>query len=238
MKKVEDVELLQRIANHLIINSGFIDNLGLLHGKMGIVIFFYHYSRYNLEKIYHQIADEIMVDIINELHDELPIDLANGYCGIGWSIAYLLQNKFIEGKVNEVLEEIDSKIMERDVCRIKDYKLYTGFEGILHYVIFRLSLSEYLGPFDKKYIDSIYDTSRELMKMEQYNTLSKLATQYISWSQGKILYYDPDALIKGLIKQNKYQLDKITNLDLGIENGCAGIGLNIIFNEEKFIHIR
>ena len=37
---------LQRIANVLLLNAGFIDNLCLLNGKMGIAIFFYQYSRF------------------------------------------------------------------------------------------------------------------------------------------------------------------------------------------------
>jgi len=39
-------ERLKRIANVLLINASFIDNPGLLNGKMGIAIFFYQYSRY------------------------------------------------------------------------------------------------------------------------------------------------------------------------------------------------
>ena len=34
-----------RIVNALLLNSGFIDNIGLLHGKMGISIFFFHLAR-------------------------------------------------------------------------------------------------------------------------------------------------------------------------------------------------
>ena len=38
--KEEDKILLQQIANHLIVNSSFLDDLGLYHGKMGLVLFF------------------------------------------------------------------------------------------------------------------------------------------------------------------------------------------------------
>ncbi len=50
--------LLERIANHSTINSSFLDNLGLFHGKMGIVIFFYHYSRYTNNPIYDELLCE------------------------------------------------------------------------------------------------------------------------------------------------------------------------------------
>lgn len=38
-------QILTRIANHLIINTSFMTDLGLYHGKMGIVLFFAHYAQ-------------------------------------------------------------------------------------------------------------------------------------------------------------------------------------------------
>jgi len=43
---------LQRIANVLLLNASFTDNLGLLNGKMGIAVFFYHYARLTENNIY------------------------------------------------------------------------------------------------------------------------------------------------------------------------------------------
>ncbi|MDR2773648.1 MAG: hypothetical protein LBC19_02690 [Tannerella sp.] len=45
-KNTDEKEILPRIANHLMINASFLSDLGLYHGKMGIVLFFAHYSRY------------------------------------------------------------------------------------------------------------------------------------------------------------------------------------------------
>lgn len=46
MERAKKDLLLQRISNHLILNGDLLDNLGLFHGKIGIVIFLYHYSRF------------------------------------------------------------------------------------------------------------------------------------------------------------------------------------------------
>ena len=71
-------ELLAKIADHLIINSSFLDNLGLLHGKMGIVIFFYHYSQYtNNDTIHIGKADAGLL-----LHVDLGLGLAEAAHGI------------------------------------------------------------------------------------------------------------------------------------------------------------
>ena len=56
-------DCLLRIANVLLLNASFLDNPGLLNGKMGIAIFFYHYSRFTKNKIYENFAG-VLVDEI------------------------------------------------------------------------------------------------------------------------------------------------------------------------------
>ena len=69
----------------------------------------------------------------------MPINLETGLCGIGWGIEYLIQNGFMEGDSNEILTEIDKKVMERDLRRIKDLSLETGLMGISSYINIRIN---------------------------------------------------------------------------------------------------
>lgn len=101
---------LQRIANVLLLNASFIDNLGLLNGKMGIAIFFYHYARYTGNEVYENYAGELIDEIYEEISFNTPVDFANGLTGIGWGIEYLVQNGFVEADTDEALEEMDHKI--------------------------------------------------------------------------------------------------------------------------------
>ena len=67
----------------------------------------------------------------DDLISETPIDFENGYLGIGWGIKYLGHQKFInEENINSILEDIDKKIMERDLRRCVDTSLNQGLEGI------------------------------------------------------------------------------------------------------------
>ncbi|ATR96315.1 hypothetical protein CS548_04020 [Porphyromonas gingivalis] len=229
-------ELLQRIANHLILHGSLLDNLGLCHGKMGVAIFLYRYAQFTGNKTIADFADELLEEIVNEIHDELPIDFANGYCGIGWSIEYLLHNRFVEGASNEILTDIDRKIMERDVRRITDRQLFHGTEGILHYVIFRLYRCGTDTPFDNEYLEDIYILASEIKEQKKENSISELASQFLLWKDGKEMTYYPDKLIKKILFQNDEQNLEIAPLDLGLKNGCAGKGLNIIFHETKSVH--
>lgn len=225
-------ELLAKIADHLIINSSFLDNLGLLHGKMGIVIFFYHYSQYTNNDTIHKFADEILMEVLNEIHDELPVDFANGYCGIGWAIELLLQNNFIEGDSRDILKEVDTKIMERDVSRIADNELFTGIEGVLHYVLFRLSACDNNTPFDKKYFSNISYSISKQNKVKRNTNLSEIASKFLIWDNEREIEYEPYTYINKLLLSNKLEED-IINLNLGLIDGLAGMGLKIILNENE-----
>ena len=101
---------LQRIANVLLLNAGFIDNPGLLNGKMGIAIFFYLYSRFTKNKIYEDYAGELVDEIYEEINTSTPVNFENGLTGIGWGIEYLIRNGFVQADSDEALSEIDNYV--------------------------------------------------------------------------------------------------------------------------------
>jgi len=53
----------QKIINVLLLNSSFIDNLGLMHGKTGIAIFFFNLARTTKNQIYEDYAGELIDEI-------------------------------------------------------------------------------------------------------------------------------------------------------------------------------
>ena len=103
-------ERLRRIANFLLLNASFIDNLGLLNGKMGIAIFLFQYSRYLKNKMFELYAGELIDEIYEEINVNTPVTFADGLTGIGWGIEYLVRNKFVDADTDEVLAEMDDVI--------------------------------------------------------------------------------------------------------------------------------
>lgn len=153
-------EQLNRIAQHHILYGSFNSDLGLFNGKMGIIIFFFHYSRYLKNSLYEHFAFDLLNDIIADIHNEMSICLSKGLCGIGWGINYLICNKFIEGDPNEILVDIDNKIMEFDPHRVSNYSLEFGLEGIACYIFSRvngISFSKCCQSLDSDYIRSLRD---------------------------------------------------------------------------------
>jgi len=108
---------LRRIANVLLLNASFIDNLGLLNGKMGIAIFFYHYFRYTQNKIFEDYAGELIDEIYEEINIHTPVSFEDGLTGIGWGIEYLVKNKFVQADTDEALKEIDTTIYRNSLYR-------------------------------------------------------------------------------------------------------------------------
>lgn len=106
---------LQRIANVLLLNASFLENPGLLNGKMGIAIFFYNYARSTGNKIYEDYAGELVDEIYEEINTSTPVNFENGLTGIGWGIEYLVKNGFVQADTDEALEEIDNVIYKHRI---------------------------------------------------------------------------------------------------------------------------
>ncbi len=202
---MQDENLMTRIINHLMLNACFMQDIGLYHGKMGITIFFAHYSRYTKEVAYNDFAEELLDEIYQEISIKTSIDFESGLCGIGWGIEYLLQNGFFEGDSNDILSELDAKVMERDIRRFSDTTLHTGLNGISCYINKRLSSSQSEAnqiPFDDIYIS-------------EWKLINNSA--YIS---------DNDVFID-ILNTLPYG-DNILSWKLGLHNGCAGWGIKKI----------
>lgn len=198
--------LLRRIANHLILHSIDIEDIGLFHGKMGVVLFFAHYARYTDQAIYDDFAGELLEEISENIPETLPINLETGLCGIGWGIEYLIQNGFMEGDSNEILTEIDKKVMERDLRRMKDLSLETGLMGISCYISLRLlSISH-------KAIEESFDTY-------YLSEWRKITNKLKIWNEQEIWNY----LLSKQPKDNN-----ILSLNLCLINGCAGVGMKCL----------
>lgn len=127
---------IRSISNVLLLNASFIENLGLINGKIGIAIFFYRYARYTKNKIYERYAEELIDEICNEINITVPIDFTDGLIGIGWGIEYLVQNGFIETNTDEILEEIDHAVF---CATIKEPLSIQNITSFLEFGFFYLS---------------------------------------------------------------------------------------------------
>lgn len=207
---------------YLTINSSFLGDLGLFHGRMGIVLFFAHYARVTQNKQYEDFAEILLDEIYEEIHWDLPINLENGLCGIGWGIEYLVQNGFMKGNTDEILADIDRKVLEIDPLRISDLSFRRGLAGIIFYVIARLNANrETINlPFDQEYLDSLQKALENKKFTEEDKNSIDLAYQLKQvLNKEKIRLILPNFLIQG---NPNFEANFDKQL-LGLEEGLTGL---------------
>lgn len=222
-------EILQRITRFLLLRGSFISNIGLLNGKMGIAIFFYLYSKLTNNKLYADFAGELIDEIYDKMSLEIPLGFGDGLAGIAWGIHYLVDNHFVYGDIDCILEDFDYKIQELDVRKIKDVSLETGLKGLAYYVISRygnrsyrnsIISNDYIGDLINSLMSSNVDDD-SVMLVEQLNKIINLENKIVSVD---LLYQ-----LTRDIQFNPIDLFKDAR-SLGIiNNGISGIGLNLIW---------
>lgn len=200
----------EKMLNHLILHANDVPNaIGLLDGKMGIALVLAHYARCSRKKKIEHAADFLVENVMNQLTTTVSIDFANGLSGIGWGIEYLIQNNYMKGCGADILQDLDERIMQVDVTRIKDWSLEKGLLGILHYVLYHLqgaNKSE-LRVFDKPYLASW------LSILKDNENLHKLLQKGLDKEKD---FYKSDLHI--FIKQQS----RVDTKKLSLGNGLAG----------------
>jgi hypothetical protein len=112
---------------------------GLWYGKMGIAIFLFTYAKYINNKLYHDIAINIIREVILELNKDNHLDYDSGLAGIGSGIEYLSQNGLYANDTDDVLKHIDRRICYDIMHRQQtNDSLRNGLCGLGQYLLFRL----------------------------------------------------------------------------------------------------
>ena len=218
------LELEQLIIHHLLLKANLGKDIGLCHGKMGLILFFAHYYKHTGLLVYEDTADELMDELKKEIHKELPIGFASGVSGIGWGIEYMIQNRFVNDDSLKVCNAMDKKIMEKDPRRISDYSLDTGLEGILHYVLAHIKgvkSQHNVLPFDKTYLFDLYQAvSIVPQNVELSENFKLLSSKYSSFYTGGELDY---SLHLSFIPEDlEIEKKKLNMYPLGLKNGLSG----------------
>lgn len=105
-------KLLQQIANTIVANLSNTEPIGLFHGKIGICLFLYKYARFSGNKVYEEISSSLLDDVFEQLKPNLSPSVVNGLAGIGYSLAILLRECFLESDSgDDVLYDIDDSLL-------------------------------------------------------------------------------------------------------------------------------
>jgi len=212
----------------------YIPDIGIWKGRMGIVIFLFHYARYSNNDLYKDLAEKMLTDMFNDIRKDTHCGFATGLSGIGWGIEYLHQQGFIEGNTSEILFDFDKRIMEINPNRIVDLNKDYGLGGIVLYLLARLytiEKEEKENPFDRDYLSSVYH--RICLIIEQQDAACDsigILLEFLDYYQGKKTIAQPEIFdVWCLLSPQNIPLQE---LELGLL-GASGFGIRLILKKER-----
>ncbi len=207
-----DNSIANRLKNRLEIFEMYLSNQptivqppGLLHGVMGLSIFYCHLSRDTGNDKFQKKADELIDFVYEKLNSaNLSPDFENGLAGIGWAMEYLVRNRFLEADTDEILADIDDRIF-RHVTFTGELSLHVT-NGLLGYAFYYLSRLEscqndILSEIFKSILDEIVNRISKLKDSGQVN-FTEPAGFSLLWELPVLLLVLSKITEKG-IQQNK-----------------------------------
>ena len=190
-------ERLRKIVDYLLISSPYIHDIGLFHGKMGVVIALYLYSAKYRDELISDYAWDLLQHIYDNINSNMPIGLEYGLAGIGYGTTILYKHGLVDCDLNSILVDVDSKIMEHDPRRIKDMSIRSGVEGLMQYIALRKSTGEPFETFDAQYLTELYATASPIVSVYQ------------------------DKSIMSILNAPTFSIEEYTEKPLGIDGGSA-----------------
>lgn len=189
-------------------------------------------ARYTGKSYFRAYAEELLDEVFDMVHENVPIDFVNGLCGIGWGIEYLLCHSLMDGDADEVLEDIDKKIVERDPLYVRDLSLHTGVQGILMYVAARLShvrTNDYR-PFPSGYLERLQKRLAGISPSDPELTAAfkEMILLFDAGISGTDVGSIPWAITDEFYGTLPVDFKSITSYPIGIYQGLTGVAFKLI----------
>ena len=103
---------LENLASMLAVSGYTCYYSGLSYGKMGVVVFLFHYARQTRNTFFKKAAEKLIDEIQVALHFDFSVSYANGLTGIGTAIEYLAQHGFVAIETDDILDDFDQMFAE------------------------------------------------------------------------------------------------------------------------------
>lgn len=196
-------ELIRKIANTIVAGLDNTTEIGLFRGRMGLAVFLYDYARYSGSSVYERMADELIDKIYGQLKPGISFSIIDGSAGIGVGLSYLLQNHFIEGDPDNILRDLDKKLIDNSEDVL--FKEITSATPVFSSGIYLLSRLPLCSAGQKeKWVTNIINTGISFMwkiiiRRKFEPKLSLLNSMFLVYNQ---------LLKEGIDEENVLQLQK------------------------------
>ncbi len=156
-----DVELMFRT----ILLADFTKDFAIFDGNCGKLLVCMLWAKWQKSEFFERLSSSLYEKITNKVTTVTGVNMSNGLLSLGWTIEFLNQNKLISCDTNEVLGDIDEKVLAINCKRIKDTTLGSGVRGIIAYVYARILGCRQSGkpsPFDDKFVSDLLEIAETL----------------------------------------------------------------------------
>ena len=120
-----------QITDMLLLNGTLTECPGLVNGKIGVAIFFFHYAKYTNNSLFADYAMEVIGEMMSQIHVNSPADYEKGIAGIGVGIDYLIRNSFLNVE-DDICEDFDERMVRAVMYDPwQDFSQYNGLTGYL-----------------------------------------------------------------------------------------------------------
>lgn len=235
----------QRITNALMLHSTSITDIGLLHGKIGIAIYFHHLARQSGKSVFSEFANELIDQVTESLSNETPFDFESGITGIGWAVEYLIKNGFVEADADDILEEFDSKVNQVLIHSKKDLATTLAIGHYLNARLrYRIEDEDNQRVLDLKYQTILYidELERQIHKTEPSAEIAYLLAELhklniynykIEKLQRYVGAFEYDYLFPMVKRLTPEQIDELLNAK-DVPSKYAGYNLATIPEEQRW----
>lgn len=159
------------IVNYLALQAVQVPDSGLYHGRMGIILSLYCYGKVHNNQRLCRYASDILQDTADDYYDG-DISLEDGLSGLGLGYSLLYKAGMFNDNLNDILYEIDKKIMSIDPRKMEDISFRKGASGLLFYIRTRLSIDQECVSLQKDYIReleaSLYEKARKPVERNSF----------------------------------------------------------------------
>lgn len=203
---------LSQIVDRLLLNGTLTKCPGLMHGKLGIAIFFFEYAHYTGEVLFEEYAWDLITAIQEQIHANYRPDYEKGIAGIGVGIDYLVRHGFIEAE-KDLFEDFDER-MYRAVMYdpFANYSRDEGLSGYGWYWLHRTA-SQMAGECLSLIVEQIESNNRNLSANEERDTYFFLQA-YAGELESSLPLPDSEP--------------KLISDSMGLSSGYAGNGLSML----------
>ena len=129
---------LEEIARILCDSTDKIDNIGVLSGVSGLVLFMYYYSRYTDNSKYAEVGEQILEKAVEMINNGFTLHtFCSGIGGLAWTCEHLEQNGFIDRETFSFLNVLEPYLMScmKNEFNNNNYDFLHGGLGVGYYFL-------------------------------------------------------------------------------------------------------